>query len=98
MTPPTTHGEYMRCICRSLAERYRRAVDGLNSLLPQPLERLDIIGGGSNNTLLNRLTAEATGLEVAAGPAEATAIGNILLQAVTAGVISSPAEVTEIAD
>ena len=45
-----------------------------------PIERLHIIGGGSQNKYLNRLTALATGLEVEAGPVEATAIGNILVQ------------------
>ncbi len=96
LTVPTTRGEFMRCICRSLAETYRKAIESLNAMLPQPLRRLHIIGGGSNNSLLNELTSEATGLEVIAGPAEATAIGNILLQAVAAGEIDSPAEVGRI--
>lgn len=96
MTPPQTQGEYVRCVLRSLAVRYKKGIDGLNSLLPHPVERLQIIGGGSRNSLLNRLTAEATGLEVIAGPVEATAIGNILMQARTAGIISSPDEITEI--
>lgn len=64
----------------SLAERYRKGIEGLNMLLPYPIERLHIIGGGSQNKYLNRLTALATGLEVEAGPVEATAIGNILVQ------------------
>lgn len=96
LTPPRTQGEYMRCVCRSLAARYKRAVDQLNTLLPHPVEKLRIIGGGSNNKLLNRLTAEATGLEVIAGPAEATAIGNILTQALADGTISSKSEVTSV--
>ena len=96
LTAPTTQGEYMRCVCRSLAERYKRAVDRLNSLLPAPVEKLRIIGGGSNNRLLNRMTAEATGLEVIAGPAEATAIGNILTQALADGAISSKQEVVKV--
>lgn len=52
----------------------------MNKLLPRPVEKLHIIGGGSQNKYLNRLTAIATGLEVDAGPVEATAIGNILVQ------------------
>lgn len=93
---PSTRGEYVRCVCRSLAERYRKAVEQVNTLLPRPLEALQIIGGGSNNRLLNAMTAEATGLKVFAGPAEATAIGNILLQAITARQISSKEQVTDI--
>ncbi|MGN0037106.1 MAG: rhamnulokinase family protein [Bacteroidaceae bacterium] len=77
---PHTRGELVRCVLRSLADRYRRAIEGLNALLPTPVERLRIIGGGAQNHFLNRLTAEATGLPVEAGPVEATAIGNILIQ------------------
>ena len=77
---PHTQGELVRCLLRSLAERYRKAIEGLNRLLPVPVQRLIIFGGGSQNRYLNRLTAEATGLRVETGPVEATAIGNILAQ------------------
>ena len=77
---PVTQGEITKCVLRSLADRYRRAIEGLNDLLPEPVERLRIIGGGSQNGYLNRLTSLATGLPVDAGPVEATAIGNILCQ------------------
>lgn len=96
MIPPQTQREYVRCVLQSLAARYKKGIEELNTLLPHPVERLQIIGGGSRNTLLNRLTAEATGLEIIAGPVEATAIGNILMQARTAGLISSTDEITEI--
>lgn len=90
---PSTQGEYVRCVLRSLAVRYKKGVVRLNAILPYRLEKLQIIGGGSRNSLLNKLTAEETGLRVQAGPTEATAIGNILLQARTAGAISSAAEI-----
>lgn len=77
---PRTQGEFVKCVLLSLAERYRKGIEGLNRLLPRPVEKLHIIGGGSQNNYLNRLTALATGLEVDAGPVEATAIGNILVQ------------------
>lgn len=93
---PSTQGETVLCVLRSLADRYRRGIEGLNSLLPSPVKRLHIIGGGSRNRLLNRLTAEATGLEVSAGPAEATAIGNIIMQAQADGAIRSASDITEI--
>ena len=51
-----------------------------------------IIGGGTQNKLLNQFTASTTGKTVVAGPVEATAIGNILVQAVTMGEISSLSE------
>lgn len=96
MTHPSTQGEYVRCVLQSLAMRYKKGIDGMNAILPHPIRRLQIIGGGSKNRLLNELTRRATGLEVAAGPVEATAIGNILVQARTNGDITSPADITEI--
>ena len=96
LTVPNGRGEFVRCVCNSLAMRYKKAIDGLNSLLPEPVKRLKIFGGGSNNRLLNRLTAEATGLEVVTGPAEATAIGNLLVQAIASGEIKGKEEITEI--
>ncbi|MEA5071594.1 MAG: FGGY-family carbohydrate kinase, partial [Petrimonas sp.] len=52
-----------------------------------PIDTLHIIGGGSQNNMLNRFTANAIGIAVVAGPSEATAIGNILLQAKAFGLV-----------
>lgn len=93
---PRNRGEFVRCVCSSLAVRYKKAVDNLNTLLPQPVKKLKIFGGGSNNRLLNRLTEETTGLEVLTGPSEATAIGNLLVQAIADGTINDKNEITEI--
>ena len=68
----------------------------MNRLIPEPIKQLYIIGGGSRNSLLNQLTADATGIPVIAGPAEATAIGNILTQAYAKGDIKSQEEITQI--
>lgn len=83
---PQSRGDYVMTVCRSLAQRYKKGIDALDSLLPSPVERLVIMGGGGRNALLTRLTREATGLQVVTGPAEATAIGNILMQAKANGV------------
>jgi len=64
----------------------------LQSLAPFRIERLHVIGGGSQNELLNRLTAAACGIPVVAGPSEATALGNIMVQARAAGQVSTLAE------
>jgi rhamnulokinase len=80
-TPPASQAEFVRCVVLSLAQRYKRGIQQLNSLLPHPVECLHIIGGGCRNKLLNRMTEEAIGIPVIAGPVEATATGNILLQA-----------------
>ena len=75
-----TQGETVRCVLESLAKRYATAIRNLNTMLPEPVQRLHIIGGGSQNTLLNELTAKATGLIVTTGDVEATAIGNVMAQ------------------
>ncbi len=82
MTEPATEGEYAAVALRSLALRYHKAINGLNDIL-SPAQRpkaINIVGGGSRNAYLNRLTAQATGLPVVAGPVEATALGSIALQ------------------
>ena len=63
-----------------LSNKYKEVIDNMNTVLPRPLERLHIVGGGSQNLLLNRLTEEKTGLEVIAGPVEATGMGNVIVQ------------------
>jgi rhamnulokinase len=86
---PQTHAEVVRCILESLALEYRWGTEKLRELSGKALRMIHIIGGGSRNSLLNQLTADATGCRVIAGPVEATAIGNILLQAIALGHLSS---------
>ena len=93
---PQTKAELTRCVLQSLAAKYREATKGINPMLPQPLSRLHIIGGGSQNALLNQLTADALGIPVWAGPVEATAMGNILVQAMASGEVSSIDELRSI--
>lgn len=64
----------------------------LDALFGHRLPTVHVIGGGSQNRLLNQFTADATGRTVVAGPVEATAIGNVLVQAVALGYLSSLAE------
>ena len=93
---PVTHAEFIRCIFESLALKYRYVLNSLQILSPFPINRLHVIGGGSQNKLLNQLTANAIGVPVVAGPAEATAIGNIMMQAKGLGLVSSLNEIRSI--
>ncbi len=56
------------------------------------LEVVRVVGGGSQNRLLNQLTADACACPVVAEPVEATALGNVLMQALASGHLSSLAE------
>ena len=93
---PEGKAEITRCVLQSLAHKYQEAVHTLNQLLPRPLQVLHIIGGGSQNRLLNQLTANATGIPVKAGPVEATAMGNILTQAIALKEVANLDELREI--
>ena len=57
-------------------------------MLRTTFRRLCIVGGGSQNTFLNELTAKACGLPISAGPTEGTALGNLLSQMLASGEIS----------
>jgi rhamnulokinase len=89
---PETEVEIVRTVIDSLVDKYVSVIAELETLTKTKIERIHIVGGGSQNDLLNQLTANATGLEVLAGPVEATAIGNLVVQARTAGVISGTLE------
>ena len=93
---PTTPGEFTRCILESLALLYRRTLEQLEGITGQPVTTLHIVGGGSQNLLLNQFSANATGRTVVAGPAEATATGNILIQAIALGQLKDLAELRQV--
>lgn len=93
---PKTEGAFVRCALESLALLYRRTLRQIEQLTGCKIDRLHIVGGGSNNDLLNQFTANATGIPVLAGPAEATAAGNIMLQAIALGHVPSLAAAREI--
>ncbi|GCD89891.1 rhamnulokinase family protein [Nocardioides sp. LS1] len=83
---PETPAQVARCILDSLALAYRRHVREAAALAGVPIQVVHVVGGGSRNAFLCRLTADACGLPVLAGPAEASALGNVLVQARTLGV------------
>ena len=86
---PETPADYIRCIFRSLALRYRQIIEQLGEMADFPIRRLHVIGGGSLNVHLMQMTADATGLPVVAGPSEGTALGNTLAQVKAAGGVDS---------
>ncbi len=87
-------GDIMNCVYRSLATKYAENVINLEKLTGKTYDRIYIVGGGSKDTYLNRLTAEFTGKQVYAGPSEATAIGNIAAQLTAHGTFHNLGEAT----
>lgn len=93
---PETEGQFVRCALESLALKYRMVLGWLEELTGVSIQVIHIVGGGTQNQLLNQFTADACGRQVFAGPIEATALGNVLLQARAAGDLGSLAEIREV--
>ena len=90
--PPVSRGEFVRTCLESLALTYRKTLEGLEDVLGRKIHTIHVVGGGSQNELLNQMTADACQRPVVAGPVEATAIGNILVQAMAAGEVKNLAD------
>ena len=67
-------------IFHSLAARYATVLKDAADIAGKKLKRIFVVGGGSRNPLLNKLTAQATGLEVISGAAESATVGNFAIQ------------------
>ena len=77
---PENIGQIMECVYRSLAEGYKEAIDNLEKVAGKKFTSINVVGGGSKDTYLDKLTAETTGLTLYAGPTEGTALGNLMSQ------------------
>jgi rhamnulokinase len=67
-------------IFHSLASRYAKVLDRVAFHSGKKLKRLFVVGGASQNKFLNRLTEEATKLELFCGAAESSTVGNFAVQ------------------
>lgn len=86
---PTSPGVYYRASLEGLALRYRVCLGMLEKLVGNAIETIHIVGGGTLNTFLCQMTADACNRTVVAGPVEATAIGNLVMQMIGTGAIGS---------
>jgi rhamnulokinase len=91
-TPPQSKGEIVRCALEGIALKYRYVLERLEEMIGHNLEPIHMVGGGTQNRLLNQFTADATNRRVVTGPVEATAIGNLMVQAIALGHVGSLAE------
>jgi rhamnulokinase len=86
--PPATPAEVTRVIIDSLALCFRRTVRTIERISGTRAAVIHLVGGGSMNALLARLTASACERTVWCGPVEATVVGNALVQAMADGVVA----------
>jgi len=77
---PGTSARMTNLILHSLAARYAAVLRDAANITGKTFERLYIVGGGSKNSLLNQLTAKATGLQVLTGSTESATVGNFAIQ------------------
>lgn len=84
---PESVGEVMRCIYESLALKYRLSFDEIKECTGKEYRKIHLVGGGTKDGMLCRMTAAACNCDVVAGPIEATAYGNIAMQLIAEGAI-----------
>ena len=72
--------DVLSSVYHSLADSYRKAVEEIESISGKEIKAIHIVGGGSKDKYLNKLTAEYTGKKVFTGLMEATATGNLISQ------------------
>lgn len=67
-------------IFHSLAAHYAQIFNQIEELSGKHMETIYIVGGGSRNTVLTALTAEASGRRIITGSAESSTVGNLAVQ------------------
>ena len=78
--PELPIGDVLKSVYLGLAKSYDDAVKTIERVSGKRIDLINIIGGGSKDQYLNKLTKEVTGKRVLAGPTEATATGNLISQ------------------
>lgn len=78
--PDLPLSDVLSSVYHSLAESYKKSVEEIENISGKEIKAIHIVGGGSKDKYLNKLTAEYTGKKVFTGLMEATATGNILSQ------------------
>lgn len=67
-------------IFHSMAARYAEVLASLSEIIGRKFSRLFVVGGGSQNAFLNKLTAERSGIEIVQGSSESATVGNFAVQ------------------
>lgn len=78
--PDLPVADVISCVYHSLATSYTNVAAEIERVTGKTISSILIVGGGSVDTYLNRLTAKYSGRKVYTGLKEATATGNIMAQ------------------
>ena len=80
--PELPIADVLKSVYISLATSYKNTVEEIERVAGKKVDRIAIVGGGSKDKYLNKLTKEYTCKRVTVGPTEGTAIGNLISQLV----------------
>ncbi|MBQ8654202.1 MAG: rhamnulokinase [Clostridia bacterium] len=82
---PRDLSDVLRAVTMGLAVCYRDSIREMSEITGTEFTSLNIVGGGSQNVVLNQMAADVTGMPVYAGPTEGTALGNLAAQMILEG-------------
>ena len=85
---PQSLADVLRAVTMGLAVCYDKSIREMSAITGKTFTSINIVGGGSQNVVLNQMTADVTGLPVYAGPAEGTALGNLAAQMIADGAFA----------
>jgi rhamnulokinase len=85
----------VRLIFDSLSGRYAAILGEIHNITGKKLRQVYVAGGGSQNELLNSLTAGATKLDLKHGHTESSTIGNFAVQLAAAEANISAANIAK---
>jgi rhamnulokinase len=77
---PASAPAFANLIFHSLAARYAEIFAAFPAITGVRPDEVFIVGGGSRNQFLNRLTEQAAGIRVSTGHVESSTIGNFAIQ------------------
>lgn len=77
---PDNVPEFASLIFHSLVHKYAQVLEDMRKITGKNPTSISIVGGGSRNDLLNRLTEKATGTKVRCGEVESSTVGNFKVQ------------------
>lgn len=72
--------EVTNLLFHSLAEKYSKVLRDIQQFTGRNFRQVCIVGGGSKNQYLNRLTEQKSGIVIVTGPAESSTVGNFAIQ------------------
>jgi sugar (pentulose or hexulose) kinase len=87
-TVPRKPGAIIRCVLESIALYYRKTLREIEAVTERRIERLFLLGGGSNPLFISFIT-NALQIPVIIVPEEITVIGNMLVQGIALKHIAS---------